>query len=261
VLIQLDLCKILQVTNNKKEWFAEWFDSPYYHILYGNRDYQEAEFFLTNLINRFKPNEDSSIIDLACGKGRHSIYLNSKGFQVTGVDLSSQSIAEAKLSQNDSLKFEVRDLRNLNLPEEFDIALNLFTSFAYFDNLETDLLVLNQIKSILKPEGFLLIDFFNAKKVIDNLVCEESIERNGILFHCKRSVVEGNIVKDIQFTDQGIHYQYQEKVQALTLADFEFLLAKVGFNLLDVFGAYDLSAFNQEASDRLIIIAQNTHAR
>lgn len=260
MLFQLDLCKFLQVTNNKKEWFAEWFDSPYYHILYGNRDYQEAEFFLTNLINRFKPNENSRIIDLACGKGRHSIYLNSKGFHVTGVDLSCQSIAQAKLSENATLTFEVRDLRDLNLSGKFDIALNLFTSFAYFDNLETDLLVLNQIKSILTPEGYLLIDFFNAKKVIDNLVCEESIEKNGILFQCKRSVIDGNIVKDIHFTDQGINYQYQEKVQALTFADFEFLLAKVGFNLLDVFGAYDLSAFNEIDSDRLIIIAQNQHA-
>ncbi|MBP7511855.1 MAG: class I SAM-dependent methyltransferase [Bacteroidia bacterium] len=249
------------MTDKKKEWFADWFDSPYYHILYGNRDFQEAEFFLNNLINRFRPNENAKIIDLACGKGRHSIYLNSKGFNVTGVDLSCQSIAQAKLSENDSLKFEVRDLRNLNLQEKFDIALNLFTSFAYFDNLETDLLVLNQIKSILKSDGYLLIDFFNAKKVIENLVCEESIERNGVLFHCKRSVVDGKIIKDIQFLDQGVSYHYQEKVQALTLKDFEFLLGKIGFNLLDVFGAYDLSPFNEVASDRLVIIAQNTHAR
>ena len=73
--------------------------------------------------------------------------------------------------------------------------------------------------------------------------------------------MDGKIIKDIQFLDQGVSYHYQEKVQALTLKDFEFLLGKIGFNLLDVFGAYDLSPFNEVASDRLVIIAQNTHAR
>ncbi|MDZ4666637.1 MAG: methyltransferase domain-containing protein [bacterium] len=255
------MCKIFKVVKQNKEWFVDWFDSPYYHILYGNRDYQEAEFFLNNLINRFKPNEASQIIDLACGKGRHSIYLNSKGYQVTGVDLSAQSIAQAKLNENENLRFEVRDLRHLDLPQSFDFALNLFTSFAYFDNFETDLLVLNQIKSVLKPDAYLLIDFFNAKKVIQQLVYEESITRNNIQFLCKRKVMDGKIVKDISFSDKGIDYNFQEKVQALLLADFESLLLKANFKLIDVFGAYDLSAFDENTSDRLILIAQNSNVR
>ncbi|MEP2509893.1 MAG: methyltransferase domain-containing protein, partial [Reichenbachiella sp.] len=77
---------------SKKQWFDEWFNTIYYHILYKHRDYEEAAKFLDHLINYFKIVPNSKILDLACGKGRHSIYLNKKGFDVTGVDLSEENI-------------------------------------------------------------------------------------------------------------------------------------------------------------------------
>jgi SAM-dependent methyltransferase len=247
--------------DTKKEWFADWFDSPYYHILYGNRDMQEAEYFLKNLIARFDPKPDEKIIDLACGKGRHSIYLNSLGFDVTGVDLSEHSILSAKPFENEKLHFEVSDLRWLQLTNKFDIALNLFTSFAYFDDLETDELVLNEISNILNPNGYLLIDFFNASKVISSLVQHEIKEKEGIKFEIEKKIVNNKIVKSICFSDNNNHYQFQEKVQALTLANFEELFAKTGFQIIEVFGSYDLSAFNPISSDRLILIAQKSNVR
>ena len=73
-----------------------WFDSDYYHILYSNRDLKEAEHFIKNLVNHLKIKKGSKILDLACGKGRHSIYLNKKGFDVTGYDNSEKSIKKAK---------------------------------------------------------------------------------------------------------------------------------------------------------------------
>ncbi len=81
---------------NKRQWYEKWFDSHYYHILYKNRNNEEAERFLNNLAKNIIPNQNSSIMDLACGKGRHSKYLSSLGHNVKGVDLSPQSIAYAK---------------------------------------------------------------------------------------------------------------------------------------------------------------------
>ena len=68
-------------------WFENWFNSKYYHILYKNRDHKEAVFFLDNIIKNININ-DGQILDVACGKGRHAKYLNHLGFNVTGIDLS-----------------------------------------------------------------------------------------------------------------------------------------------------------------------------
>ena len=128
------------MTKSTKQWYASWFDTPYYHILSKDRDYTEAQGFMDNLTNYLNIPEGGKILDLACGKGRHSVYLNSLGYDVTGVDLSEKSINHAKQFENETLKFNVHDMSK-PYPDTFDAVFNLFTSFGYFEdencNLET----------------------------------------------------------------------------------------------------------------------------
>src|SRR5687768_8108297 len=93
---------VVEDTGDRKEWYETWFDSPYYHILYSHRDNLEASNFLNNLISFVKPSRGARILDVACGKGRHSIYLNDQGFDVTGFDLSEQSIEHNKPYENEN---------------------------------------------------------------------------------------------------------------------------------------------------------------
>ena len=79
-----------------QNWFESWFDSPYYHILYKNRDDTEAQKFLRNLLRVINPPSNAKILDLACGKGRHAIFLRKLNYKVVGTDLSKLSISEAK---------------------------------------------------------------------------------------------------------------------------------------------------------------------
>ena len=83
------------MTKDTTQWFTSWFDTPYYHTLYKDRNHSEAQVFMDNLTNYLNVPEHGEILDLACGKGRHSIYLNSLGYNVTGVDLSENSIEYA----------------------------------------------------------------------------------------------------------------------------------------------------------------------
>ena len=92
-------------------WFKDWFNSPYYHLLYFNRDEKEAANFIDKLINYLNPPKGSFMLDVACGKGRHSIHLEEKGFDVTGIDLSEDSIEEALRFQTDTLHFYRHDMR------------------------------------------------------------------------------------------------------------------------------------------------------
>ena len=81
-------------------WYTDWFNSTYYHVLYKNRDVKEAQSFIDNLISKLQLRKTSNLIDIACGKGRHASYFNSKGMNVLGIDLSPKSIASAKQNEN-----------------------------------------------------------------------------------------------------------------------------------------------------------------
>jgi len=239
-------------------WFEEWFNSPYYHLLYKDRDYQEAEFFIDNLITFLNPSPNARMLDLACGKGRHSIYLNKKGFDVTGLDLAANSIAAAQSYETESLHFYVHDMRQLFRTNYYDYVFNLFTSFGYFhcdrDNLNT----VTAICKGLKPSGMVVIDFFNAKKVISNLKAEEIKVVEGVAFKISKKVLGGYIVKEIAFADKGKNYVFQEKVQALTINDFEKYFSANKLKIVNLRGNYELDAFDENTSDRLIVIAQKT---
>lgn len=237
-------------TNN---WFASWFDTPYYHILYKDRDYEEAQLFMDNITGYLNLPEDAKILDLACGKGRHSIYLNKLGYDVTGADLSENSIKEASKHTNDKLHFVVHDMRD-TCNEKYDAILNLFTSFGYFESDDDNLTTLKAIHNSLTEYGFAVIDFMNVHKVIADLVPQETKVIDGIEFHIKRYVEDNHIIKEIDFNDKGQQFHFTEKVKALTLEDFEAMMEEAGIYLLDVFGDYKLHKFYKNESERLIMI-------
>ena len=237
-------------TNN---WFASWFDTPYYHILYKDRDYEEAQLFMDNITGYLNLPEDAKILDLACGKGRHSIYLNKLGYDVTGADLSENSIKEASKHTNDKLHFVVHDMRD-TCNEKYDAIFNLFTSFGYFESDDDNLTTLKAIHNSLTEYGFAVIDFMNVHKIIANLVPQETKVIDGIVFHVKRYVEDNHIIKEINFNDKGQQFHFTEKVKALTLEDFETMMEEAGIYLLDVFGDYKLHKFYKNESERLIMI-------
>ena len=236
-------------------WFENWFNSKYYHILYKNRDHKEAVFFLDNIIKNININ-NGRILDVACGKGRHAKYLNHLGFNVTGIDLSKNSIEFANKDSNENLKYFVHDMRSVFKKNHFDLVTNLFTSFGYFENQEDEQTTINAMSNNLKKGGLLLIDFMNVKKVISSLVTSESKEIDGIKFLIERKYDENHIIKKIIIKDKDSDLNFQEKVRALTLYDFDVMLKKANMKIVDLFGDYSLNEFNAIDSDRLIIISR-----
>ena len=240
------------------DWFRNWFDSKYYHILYKNRDKDEAIFFLKNIIKHLKLDE-GKILDVACGKGRHAKYLNEIGFNVTGIDLSKNSIKQAKKSSNKKLKFFVHDMRSVFKQNNFDLVTNLFTSFGYFENTTDEQDTINAMAKNLHKKGLLLIDFMNVKKVINSLVENETKEIDGVKFTIERKFDKNYIIKKIKIKDEKTILNFQEKVRALTLFDFNIMLEKANMKIIDLFGDYSLNNFNAINSERLIIIAKRNN--
>ncbi|WMJ72760.1 class I SAM-dependent methyltransferase [Cytophagaceae bacterium ABcell3] len=240
----------------EKEWFTDWFNSPYYHILYKNRDKKEAALFIDNLCGYLQLKNGQKILDVACGKGRHSIYLNDKGYDVTGIDLSEKSIRQAQKAENNSLRFKVCDMRQLNAKEAYDVALNLFTSFGYFDKEEDNLTTIKNLYQSLKPGGKLVIDFMNARKVIDSLVSGECRTIENIDFCISRRVENNFIIKEISFYVNENKHIYEERVQALFYEDFIKYFNFVGFSPVAIFGDYNLGPYVPTKSDRMIWVVE-----
>jgi SAM-dependent methyltransferase len=241
------------MTKDTKHWYSSWFDTPFYHILYKDRNYEEAQSFMATLISYLNIPEDGNILDLACGKGRHSVYLNRNGYDVTGLDLSPQSIESAKQYENDTLHFDVHDMSK-PYSKQFDVVLNLFTSFGYFEDEEDNLNTIKAIKANLKPNGIGVIDFMNSEFVMNNLKPDEIKTVDGIDFKLSRKYKNGYIVKDISFEAEGKEYNYFERVKAFTISDFKMFFEAAHVNLIDVFGDYKLNKFNNNESERLIMI-------
>ena len=216
----------------------------------------EAVSFIENLLQYLKPSKEALFLDVACGKGRHSKHIHQLGFNVHGIDLSEKSIKEASIFNNERLHFEQYDMREVYRSNYFDYAINLFTSFGYFDDLSDNQKAMDAIAKNLKKDGILVIDFMNAKKVCLNLVEKEMKRVDHIDFYIERKIRSGFIQKDIQFTDKGKKHYFQEKVQALTLNDFSNLLQKAGLKIIDLWGNYEKNDFDVLKSNRLIIIAQ-----
>ena len=238
------------------EWFESWFDSPYYHILYQHRNDDEARLFLDNLKKADCFASNDRVLDLACGKGRHAAYLAKMGLAVTGLDLSPQSIAAAIESYgSDNPEFYIHDMRLPFRINYYNFIGNCFTRFGYFKRISDNEKVLKAMAIGLKENGKLLIDFFNAKKVVANLIATEEKLISGINFSIHRSFIDSNIIKDIHFEDQGKSFHFQECVQALQPEDFRVLAAKCGLTILSEFGSYDLEAYDAQQSDRYILLA------
>ena len=180
-------------------WFKEWFNTPYYHILYKDRDFVEAENFIRNLTQDLQLSKDAKIIDLACGKGRHSVFLQQLGYEVLGVDLSEESIEhnkqfETSADETPKLTFKVHDMRNELYPnvssEKVNAVFNLFTSFGYFDDDEDDRKVFSSVKNVLQNDGIFVLDFLNEKFVKNTLIDETTVTKDGIDFLIKKRIEE-----------------------------------------------------------------------
>lgn len=237
-------------------WFKDWFNTSYYHLLYGERDEAEAGQFIRKLTGFLNPGKDAVFLDLACGKGRHSVDIAAMGYTVYGVDLSSESIREAAARSGERLHFAVHDMRDVYIRDRFDYVVNLFTSFGYFEERSDNLKTLKAVCADLKKGGVFVQDYFNAEKVVGNLLPLEFKEIGGIRFEIRKEKIDQCIIKTIKFTDRGCAYQFREKVSLFDLHDFKDMYSQCGLEILHVFGDYHLNAFDSGTSDRLILISR-----
>ena len=239
-------------------WFETWFDSPYYHKLYFERNDKEAQVFINNLMQYLKLPQESLLLDVACGKGRHSNYLASQGYKVTGTDLSPNSIQQANAHAVNNAQFYIHDMRLPFKEKVFTGVFNFFTSFGYFDDDADNQKALNAMQTSLIDGGYLVLDFLNQQYVKNHLVPNEEKNIDGTLYQIKKWVDDKYFYKQITITDKTISSPmlHTEKVARITKEQFLNYFKNANLKIDNIFGNYSLFAFDEITSPRIIIIAK-----
>ena len=144
------------------DWTKKFFRAPVF-TPGGPEAVAAAPMEVAALWRTLKLKPGSRLLDLACGTGRHSLIAARRGANVVGVDKTAAYIMEArrKVKALPNCRFVVGDMRCLTFKNEFDAAINLWTSFGYFEKYSDDVKVLKGVARALKPGGLFLIDLID----------------------------------------------------------------------------------------------------
>lgn len=240
---------------SKDDWFLDWFDTDYYHMLYQHRDVLEAKLFLESLKEVLSLQKGSRVLDACCGRGRHTSILNNLGFETTGIDISSRNIDWAKKNQDQEIEFLHGDILSDVKENHFDMIVNLFTSFGYYEEDELNQQTLNSLVKGLNENGCLILDFLNVQSsdALAESNAEGEVQVEDVLFRWKKTVTAQHIIKSITVVDEGEEREYSERVRRFDLSNFERMCKNANARIDAVFGDYTFARFNPEQSDRLIL--------
>lgn len=232
-------------------WYRSWFGTRYYALLYGHRNERDAQLWVDAILDRWSMPQGARILDMACGRGRHAGWFMDRGMVVTGIDISEDSIAEAR-EQHPAVDFQVHDMREPFAAKQFDAVTCLFTSLGYFDSLDDDRKVLRAAYEALKPGGHFVVDFMNTPRVLRDLVASEQLVRDGVHFDIARELVGGTIVKRISITDKDRSEVFEERVQALLPATIQTMAIEAGFELLELTDGPICDPYSPDHSERCV---------
>jgi len=241
----------------EKWWFKDWFNSPYYHLLYANRDESEAAAFIAALIQLLKPNAGEKMLDVGCGRGRHSRQLAALGYEVTGIDVAPENIRFANQFATPHLHFEIHDMRQLYAARSMDFVFNFFTSFGYFNSLQEHKSALRMMATTLRKNGVLILDYVNDQVAIQQLVKKETKVIRQVQFTIERWFDETHLYKRIEVADpkKEVVLSHTEKVARFTNQKLWSLLNQQGLTIKTIWGDNQLNPFVNNQSPRMIFHA------
>lgn len=241
---------------NTNDWFRDWFSSEEYLEVYSHRNEEDAKKLLELIFKNVSLGKNSYVLDAACGAGRHLLDITAIGYNAFGFDLSMTLLKKAKseaLKKSLQLNLFRADIRHVALKQKFDLVLNLFTSFGYFNTDSENFSFVGAAFDLLNDGGTYVLDFLNEKQLVKTLVSQSSREIEGKTIIEKRKILEGRVVKEIFIQGNGSEESFTESVQLYTLEKILDEFSKIGFRLSSSYGDYDGSDFDLENSKRLIL--------
>ncbi|NEA08234.1 methyltransferase domain-containing protein [Streptomyces sp. SID10692] len=198
------------------------------------------------------------VLDLCCGPGLFVVPLAARGYEVTGVDLSPSMLERARAACDAAgakARLERADMLTYRESEAFDVVLNVFTSFGYFEAAEDNLRVLRNARESLAPGGRLLVDVMGKEvlagwigrpKAVDLPDGSYVVQRDTVLDSWRRLRTDWTLVRGTTARTASItSWLY-------SAAELHALFEEAGFTDVECFGGFDASGYDQD-SDRLVV--------
>jgi len=232
------------------DWFEHWFGDEYLR-LYPHRDETDASQAIDLIAAHMEARPVGAVLDLACGAGRHARLLCDRWWTV-GLDLSSALLRVARRESPDA-PYVRADMRELPFAaESFDLAVNLFTSFGYFEDDLAHAQVLKCVGAATRRGGTFVLDFLNPDEVRRNLVAYDELVTGGAKVEQFRAISADR--KYIEKTIRVRGREYLERVRLFSRAELEGMLAAAGFDVVARAGDYTGAAWTEDSS-RTILFA------
>ncbi len=243
------------------DWFAdETFWKTFYPFIFSPERFEaagrEAEAVLGLLGSR-----PATLLDLACGPGRHSVAFAGLGIAVTGVDLSPFLLDKARelaASRGVAVEWVEADMRDFARPGAFDAAVNLFTSFGYFEDDMDNLQVAANLFTSLKPGGALVLDLVGkevAARAFQRVVAQE-VEGRGLFIQRPRAADDWcRMENEWVLIRDGVARTFRFRHWLYSARELRRILRGVGFEAVRFFGSLEGGEYGPEAQ-RLVAVAR-----
>ena len=203
----------------------------------------------------------AAVLDLCCGVGRHSLALAQRGYTVTGVDRTAAYLRTARekaAALGLELELVQADMRDFVRLGAFDGAINLFSSFGYFEDPADDLKVAQNLFRSLKPGGRLVMELM-GKEVLARIFTPRDWQQmpDGTVLLQDRSVTRDwswMEARWIVVQPDGARSEFAVNHRIYDGAGLRGLLLDAGFQRVDLFGSLGGEPYDTEAQ-RLVAVA------
>jgi SAM-dependent methyltransferase len=249
-----------------KTWYEDdAFWDTWASFLFSQDRWENAPEEVANLTSLMKIRPGALVLDLCCGPGRHSLELARRGYSVVGVDRTRKYLQKARrLAKKEGLKIEFvqEDMKSFCRTDTFDAAVNLFTSFGFFEDPKDDERVARNVYRSLKDGGVFLIDVIGKERLARIFQERDWYEIDGAIMLEERKITKnwGWLENRWIMLKAGKAEEFKLSLRPYSAVELSTLLSGCGFAAIEVYGDLAGAPYDHEAK-RLVVVARKRKSK